>query len=374
MRRGQINDLTQETYTVSSDSRPFTVGAIFSANHGHIRGHVQTFNELNEVADVHLCAIEGGELEEVSALSTKLRSATRDLDEFLARDEVEFVIVCARNDIGADVLRRCVDAGKHVMFEKPGAMNALQLRSVADAARAKGLTTGVMFQNRWTPQARAVRKARADGALGRPMTVETRLATSQVRFRGPEGWMFNKATAGTGILAWLACHHIDMACYLLDDRIVEVAAMLGTQGPEAIDVEDTALLVVRFAGGAMGTIHAGYHQAGQLPAEMGGNNDSFVAVRGTRGYARIDSAGAASYGLFSDAEGWASGGYQEHTFSEPPSTAYGGAAGEEFVLGHLAASRTGGKAPTSIDDAVHVLEVIDAAVESSATGRTVRIG
>ena len=359
---------------MNPDSSPFVVGAIFSANHGHIRGHVKTLNELDEVADVHLCAIEGGELEEVSAMSTKLRSATRDLDEFLARDEVEFVIVCARNDIGADVLGRCVDAGKHVMFEKPGAMNAPELRAVADAARAKGLTTGVMFQNRWNPQARAVRKARADGAFGRPMTVETRLATSQVRFRGPEGWMFRKATAGTGILAWLGCHHIDMACYLLDDRIVEVAAMLGTQGPEDIDEEDTALLAVRFAGGAMGTIHAGYHQAGPLPEEMGGNNDSFIAVRGTRGYARIDSAGAASYGMFSDADGWASGGYQEHTFNEPPSTAYGGAAGEEFVMGHLNASRTGGEAPTSIAAAVHVLEVIDAAVESSATGRAVRIG
>ena len=373
MRSGRTRDHTQETCPVTSDRKPFTVGAIFSANHGHIRGHVRTLNELDEVADVHLCAIEGGELEEVSAMSTKLRSATRDLDEFLARDEIECVIVCARNDIGADVLRRCVDAGKHVMFEKPGAMNAPQLRAVADAAHAKGLTTGVMFQNRWTPQARAVRRARADGALGRPMTVETRLATSQVRFRGPDGWMFKKAMAGTGILAWLACHHIDMACYLLDDRIVEVTAMLGTQGPEAIDVEDTALLAVRFAGGAMGTIHAGYHLAGSLPEEMGGNNDSFVAVRGTRGYARIDSAGAASYGLFSDADGWASGGYQEHTFNEPPSTAYGGAAGEEFLLGHLAASRTGGESPTSIDDAVHVLEVIDAAVESSATGRTVKI-
>ena len=51
----------------------------------------------------------------------------------------------------------------------------------------------------------------------------------------------------------------------------------------------------------------------------------------------------------------------------------GGAAGEEFVLGHLTASRTGGEAPTSIDDAVHVLEVIDAALESSATGRTIKI-
>jgi predicted dehydrogenase len=358
---------------VTSEQRPFTVGAIFSANHGHIRSHVQTYNELDEVGDVHLCAIEGGELETVSALSTKLKSTTTDLDEFLARDEIEFVIVCARNDIAADVLHRCVDAGKHFVFEKPGAMNAAQLQGVADAAHAKGLTTGVVFQNRWNLPARAVKQARIDGAFGRVMTVETRLATSQVRFRGPDGWMFNKATAGSGILAWLACHHIDMACYLLDDRIVEVAAILGTLSPENIDVEDTAMLAVRFAGGAMGTIHAGYHMAGPLPADMGGNNDSFIGVRGTRGYARIDSAGEAGYGLFSDAEGWASGGYREQTFNEPPSTAYGGKSGEEFMLGHMTASRGVGTAPTSIDDAVHVLEVIDAALESSATGRSIKI-
>ena len=358
---------------MTTGERPYTVGAIFSARHGHIRSHMKTLNELDVVSDVHLCAIEGGELEEVSELSTKLRSGTRDLDELLGRDEVEFVLVCARNDIAAGVLQRCVDAGKHVLFEKPGAMNATQLRAVADAAKARGLTTGVVFQNRWNPPARAVKQARIDGAFGRVMTVETRLATSQVRYRGPDGWMFKKATAGSGILAWLACHHIDMACYLLGDRIVEVSAMLGTQSPEAIDVEDTALLSVRFAGGAMGTVHAGYHLAGPLPSEMGGSNDSFIAVRGTRGYARMDSTRGEGYGLFSDAPGWASGGYREQTFAEPESAAYGGASGREFVLGHLTASRNGGQAPTSIDDAVHVLEVIDAALESSETGRTVKI-
>ena len=359
---------------MTTNERPFSVGAIFSARHGHIRGHMRTLHQLEEVSEVHLCAIEGGELEEISALSTKVRSGTRDLDEFLGRDDVEFVLVCARNDISAGILQRCVDAGKHVIFEKPGAMNAAELRVVAEAAKARGLTTGVMFTNRWRPPVREVRQARIDGAFGRVMTVEARLATSQVRFRGPDGWMFKKATAGSGIMAWLACHHIDIVCYLLGDRIVEVSAMLGAQSPEAIEVEDTAFLSLRFAGGAMGTVHAGYHLAGPLPAEMGGANDSFIAVRGTRGYARIDSTRGNGYGMFSDAPGWASGGYRERVYHLPESPAYSGKAGEEFLAGHLMASRTGEPAPTSIDDAVHVLEVIDAALESSATGRTVRIG
>jgi predicted dehydrogenase len=359
---------------VTTGERPFIVGAIFSAQHGHIKGHLRTLNELDEVSEIHLCAIEGGELEEISELSSKVKSGTRNLDEFLARDDIEFIVVTARNDISADVLQKCVDAGKHFIFEKPGAMNAPELRAVAESAKAKGITTGVAFQNRWTPSNKEVKQARVDGAFGRVMTVETRLATSQVRFRRPDTWMFKKATGGTGILAWLGCHHIDMVCYLLDDKIVEVSAMLGTQSPEPIEVEDTAFLSVRFAGGAMGTIHSGYHLAGPMPAGMGGSNDSFIAVRGTSGYARVDGTRGTSYGLYSDAPGWSSGGYREKVFSLPESPAYGGAAGEDFMLQHMEASRTGGKAPTSIDDAVHVLEVIDAAVESSATGRLVKIG
>jgi predicted dehydrogenase len=114
--------------------KQFTVGAIFSAQHGHIKGHLRTFNELDEIDDIHLCAVEGGELEEITALSSKVVSGTRDLEEFLSRDEIDFVLVCARNDISSDILQKCVDAGKHFMFEKPGAMNANDLRKVAEAA------------------------------------------------------------------------------------------------------------------------------------------------------------------------------------------------------------------------------------------------
>ncbi len=358
---------------MTTNDKPFSVGAVFSAKHGHIRGHMATFDVLKEVSEIHLCAVEGGELEEISAMSSKVSSGTRDLDEFFNRDDVDFVLVCARNDIAAGIMQRCVDEGRHFMFEKPGAMTADELRPVAEGAKGRGLTTGVMFQNRWKPSVREAKQARIDGAFGRIMTMEARLATSQVRFRGPDGWMFKKATAGSGILAWLACHHIDMVCYLLDDRIVEVSGMVGTLSPESIEVEDTAFISARFASGAMGTIHAGYHLAGAMPEEMGGSNDSFVAMRGTRGYVRIDSTRGDLYGMFSDAPGWASGGYRERDYHLPDSPAYGGVYGEEFILGHLQSSRTGGPAPTSIDDAVHVLEVIDATLESSATGKTVKI-
>ena len=74
-----------EEYTVTAGERPFIVGAIFSAQHGHIRGHLRTLNELDEVSEIHLCAIEGGELEEISAMSPTVKSGTRDRDAFLSK-------------------------------------------------------------------------------------------------------------------------------------------------------------------------------------------------------------------------------------------------------------------------------------------------
>lgn len=230
-----------------------------------------------------------------------------------------------------------------------------------------------MFQNRGLPTVREARQARRDGALGRVMAVEARMVTSQVRYRNPSHWLFRQATAGSGILSWLGCHYIDMLCFLLDDRIVEVTAMVGRQSPEEIEVEDTACLAMRFSSGVLGTLHAGYHLAGSRPGYSGGAYDSFIALRGTDGYVRLPMSEGSRYTLFSIAPGWAAGGRRERAFDLPESPAYGGRAGEEFVTSFLRATRTGEPPPCTIDDAVHVLDVVEAALESSATGRAVRL-
>ena len=198
------------------------------------------------------------------------------------------------------------------------------------------------------------------------------MVTSQVRYRDPSHWLFGRDTAGSGILSWLACHYIDQLCYLLDDRIVEVAAMTGRRNPEPIEVEDTACVALRFAGGVLGTLHAGYHLPGSRPGYAGAAYDTFLALRGTEGYARLPFSGG-EYTLFSMAEGWAAAGKREWRYDPPQSPAYGGVAGEEWLSAFLGAARAGAPPPCPIEDAVHVLEVVEAILESSATARSVRL-
>ncbi len=356
-----------------TNDEPFQIGLV-SSPHPHTRLHLKTLDALPIVEAIHLCGLADEDIPGLSGSSSKVRSATDNLPSLLARPELDALLVCVRNDLCPAILEAAIEAGKPVLFEKPGALRAADLRRVSGLARERGLTLGAMLQWRGHPIIQEVRQVRRDGALGRVMAVEGRMVTSQVRYRDPSHWLFDRSTAGGGILSWLGIHYLDALCFLLDDRVTEVTAIADKLNPEPIDVEDTAGLVLRFAGGAIGTFHAGYHLVDGRAGYVGPSYDTFLALRGTLGYARLPLSEGNAYVLLSDAPGWAAGGRRERRFEFPPSDSYGGVAGEEFVAQFLYAARAGQPALCPIEAVVHVLEVIEAALESSQTGRTVRVG
>lgn len=349
----------------------FSVGFVTTEN-PHSLMHVRTLEALPEVEAVHVCHLGGGDRDAIRQASSKIASESENLEEMLKHD-VDALLVSVRNDECPAVLDAAVDAGKGALFEKPGALTADRLRGIADAAGEKNLTMGTMLTFRNDPVILDVKRAVNGGALGDVMAVEARQITSQVRYRDPNFWLFDKAKAGSGILSWLGCHHIDALCYLLDDRIESVSAMVDTKNPFPIDVEDTACLVVRFNSSVLGTVHAGYHLVGSASGYSGARYDAFMALRGTEGYVRIPLSERGGYSLNSIADGWASGGVRDYSFTLSSSPAYGGVAGEEFVRQFLHASRDGKTALAPIEAMVHVLDVIEAAIESSETGRRVAV-
>jgi predicted dehydrogenase len=302
--------------------RPFQVGVVVSP-HPHTRLHLNTLEALPDIESVHLCGLAGEDVAALAAAVPKAASTTTDLAALLARPEVDALLVCVRNDLCPAVLGAAVAAGKPALFEKPGALRADDLRAVAEQARARQLTLGAVLQWRGHPIIQEVRQATLAGALGKVMAVEGRMVTSQVRYRDPTHWLFQRATAGSGILSWLGIHYLDALCFLLDDTVTEVTAIVGQQNPEPIEVEDTACLALRFAGGAIGTFHAGYELVGSQAGYVGPSYDTFLALRGTQGYARLPLSDGNAYTLVSEAPGWAAGGRRERRFELPPSTAYG---------------------------------------------------
>ena len=351
----------------------FVVGVV-ACDNPHSNFHVKTLEELDEVEGVYLCGLEGEDLDSIAAETSKMAGTFGSVAEMVANPDIDAVLVSVRNDQCPAVLEAAIDAGKPAIFEKPGALTAAELRRLADKAAAAGVTVGAMYTNRGNPVMHEVKKVREAGDLGRVMHVEARFITSLIRYRDPNYWLFKKSQAGSGILSWLGCHHIDILCYLLDDRVAEVSAMVGSLNPEGVDVEDTACVVLRFESGVIGTLNAGYLMAGSPEGYSGGRYDMFMALRGTEGYVRIPLSEGSYYTLHSIAAGQATSGLQERRFSPPESPAYGGKPGEEFMASFLRASRAGAPADAPIEAAVHVLEVVEAALESAATGRTIRVG
>ena len=355
------------------------VGAI--SGHGHAGGHVRVLDQLSEVGKIHVCAAtELADVEKLAAGSSKVASKSTDLGRFLARDDLDAVTVCARPDQAPAILEQVVSAGFPVLYDKPAATHSSHLRRVAELAEKKGVTAGAMLQWRYNPMVLDLKRALADGALGRIMTIEAKLLNGLLEYRDTSTYLFDPKTSGSGILSWLGCHCMDLVLGLMQERVVEVMAMVGNLNPEKVPVEDTGLLLLSFESGKLGTFQAGYHMKGSRAVY-----DFYVGMRGTEGYSILPlvepvehgttnaAVAGGTYTLYSEARHWVSGRRHRKTYEIPQTPGYGGIMAEELFRDFLEASRTGAPAPSPIRDNVHMLEIIEAAKESSASRRAVRI-
>ena len=177
--------------------------------------HMRTLEALPQVRTVHLCGIEGEDNSALAQGTSKVESSTDRLDDLLQRPDLDALMVSVRNDLSPGVLTAALECGLPVLFEKPGAVHADDLRRVALEARKRGVAMGAMYTSRWRSSTREIRELVKAGALGRVMAVEVRIVTSQVKYRDPDHWLFKEELAGGGILSWLACHQIDLLAICL---------------------------------------------------------------------------------------------------------------------------------------------------------------
>lgn len=354
---------------------PELTAALIGLRHPHSAGHLRTLDCLPEVTRIVLWDEDpaaAGDLRG-EALDTPVEPAA-SLAELLARRDLDFVVAAERNDRNPDLFAAVLEAGHHLLAEKPFGRTAGDARRVVAAAERAGRTLSVFYTNRFNPLvAEAQRLVRA-GALGTLYSLEVRMLTTQVRFRGPDHWLFDRAAAGGGMLSWLGCHSLDLMQFLTGDPIVSVAAEVATRGGDGIDVEDAATLSMRLGSGALASLHAAYVLA------LGGGGfynpagyDQHFGVYGRQGRLWWDDHGPPELHLESRAPEFASAPRRTFTFTPAESRAYGGGYGERFVRAFIAATRDEGPAPCPGEAAVRVALIVDAAYESARTGRRVAV-
>ena len=345
--------------------------AQIGCGHPHSASHFGTFNALKEVGAIVLCDPDKAVAEKLREKAPDRVEAVMDnLDAVLARADVRFVNICLPNDETPAVIAQAARAGKHILCEKPCAVSAAALEPALDeVARAK-VGFLVHYTNRYRPDIGEMVQLIRGGTIGRLTSVEMRMVTTQPKFRDPKHWLFKRARTGGGILAWLACHYMDLARVLTGAEVSSVTAQCATTSGEAIDVEDTAVCGFRFSNGALGSLHAGYLLARGRAGYIMPGYDACIAVRGTEGALVLEPYHSPQDSLLHIST---TKQVRDATFQTVKGEGYGGEYGQAFVRDFINAALRGAPSPAGPDAAMAVRRILDACYASSDTGTTVSV-
>ena len=189
-------------------------------------------------------------------------SAT-DWREVLDRDDIDIVDVCVPGHLHAEVAIAALEAGKHVIVEKPLAntmAEAEKMVATAKAARERGVHSMVGFNYRRVPALALAQRHIAEGRLGDVRQVRVSYLQDWLADdAAPMTWRLRRELAGSGALGDLASHAVDQVRFLLGQEVTAVNAMThtfvpqrtGADGPEEVTVDDAAWGTLRTDGGAV---------------------------------------------------------------------------------------------------------------------------
>lgn len=177
-------------------------------------------------------------------------------DDLVACGDVDAVSVCLPSGLHAKAAVAALNAGKHVIVEKPIDITLAAADEIIAAERRSGRTVTVISQRRFQPAFRFLHEAATNGRLGRITlaTAESTFWRSQAYYDSDD-WRGSQALDGGGALMNQGIHAMDLLTWILGEP-VEVSAYSATLAHQRIEVEDTLTANIRFAGGALATLTA----------------------------------------------------------------------------------------------------------------------
>lgn len=329
--------------------------------------HMPAYRALEDVEILAVADVDPKTAQK-AAKQFSVKHVFDDYRDLVAMDEIDAVSVCTPNAFHKDPTVAALGAGKHVLVEKPIAVNAREGEEMLKAAQAAGKILQVGLNNRFAANTQALKRAVDAGALGEIYFAEA-VAT---RRRGIPGWgaFTQKSKSGGGALVDIGVHILDLTLYLMGfPKPVAVsgvtAAKFGprkdlsaTAGgwrwdPTKFDVDDFGVGLVRFECGATLTLKASW--AGHI-----GDAAFNSTIWGTEGGCKWDPAT-----IYREENG----SLVDCVLTELPKVA---SHAEEVRL-FVEAIREDKPSPVPAEEALVTQRILDAIYESGVTGKEVRL-
>jgi predicted dehydrogenase len=336
---------------------------VIGVDHPHAGGHLQAFEAAPEIERLLIWDADPELAQAAVDQSAKAELAPSE-DALFDDPDLPALGIFVRDSEAGSLNLRAIEAGKWVYGDKPGGMSAAELERIVRAAERTGAHFCPCYAHRTFAASSGLTGLFRDRAIGDVWSFEAVWMTSSVALRGPDSWLFHREHSAGGILTWLACHWLDLLRHLFGCEVETVMAMVATKTDAAVDVEDTASLILRFQNGAIGTVRAGYSLdpfAGYL------DSDLYMQCEGSEGSLTWlppgDRSGLTLRSRKPEYSNW----------TPPPLIPSPKEYGAEMFSGFVRAVQGGGEPPATEMDAWRVMQITEAAHESSATGLKINL-
>ena len=341
---------------------------------GNIAGeHLKAYQKNPHVEIYALCDLNA----EILAKRAKEFGVERtftNCEEMLKLPEIDAVSVCTWNAAHAPCAIAALNAGKHVLCEKPMAMNAEEARAMKEAADRNGKLLMIGFVRRFGNDCDILMDMISNDQFGEIYYAK---ATYLRRNGNPGGWFGDKARSGGGPLIDLGVHVIDLSRYLLGcPKPVSVygatfrklgnrpdvkggKAYLASRANDTTvcDVEDLATALIRFDNGAVVSVEASFSL--NLKKDVGS-----IELFGTKAGAKIDP----ELEMYSEMNGYMT----NVTLTNPTALSFDGLFARE-INHYVDCVRLGLPCRSPAEDGITLMKILDAIYESAATGHEVII-
>ncbi|YCH10207.1 Gfo/Idh/MocA family protein [Arthrobacter sp. alpha11c] len=356
--------------------------------HSNAWRNVASFFDVPAFEQKVLVGRDAGAVAEAAAKYGWTESAT-DWRSVIERDDIHIVDICAPGWMHAEIAIAALQAGKHVLVEKPLAntiAEAEAMTAAAAKARARGIQSMIGFNYRRIPALALARELIAEGRLGtvrhvRAAYLQDWLADAQ----SPMSWRLRKETAGSGALGDIASHAIDQIQYLTGQTILEASGVLKTfvtqrpgaggpaRGLEDVTVDDAVWATFWLTGDMGASVEASRVATGQ-------KNSLQIEVYGTAGSLTFDLENLNELNFLDATAPVREQGFRRILVNEPEHPyleawwPQGHIIGWEHTFTHqirdfLVAIRDGSQPSPSFEEGLQVQRVL-AAVEASASNRS----
>lgn len=339
---------------MSNKLRMAVIGCGSIADHAHL----SNYQNNDEVEIVALCDIDTKRFDYLKGKYAFLANAytTTDYKDIAKDGSIDAVDICTPNYLHSIIAIEMLNAGKHVLTEKPDAMTAAEVEEMKETAERNGKVLMAMRNNRFLPATLHLKKMIEADEIGEIYNARC----AWVRHRGvpqPGSWFAKKAESGGGPLIDLGVHMIDLAMYLMGNpKPVAVSGMVFNKFNDkreyTFDVEDMATGYIRFENGATLALEFSWESNVMVDTR-------YVELRGTKAGAIIQDD---ELRLFIDRFGTMCDEYPR------PRGRYG----HDTAIRHFVDVVQNGAEPIFVpQQGINMIKILNAIYESSQTGKEV---